>query len=60
MKKSTKGKKVDVELEAMKQEIISMIQNTTDKVKVSRAYECLTGYATQSHPTNSSQIRVIT
>jgi hypothetical protein len=60
MKKSTKGKKVDVELETMKQEIISMIQNSTDKVRVSRAYECLTGYATQSHPTNSSQIRVIT
>lgn len=55
-----KRKKVDIEFEVMRQEVISIIQNTTDKIKVSRVYESLTGCATESHPTRLSQIRIIT
>jgi len=55
-----KGKSIDIEFETMKQDIITMIQNSNDKIKVSRVYEALTGNLTRSHPTHPSQIRVIT
>ena len=57
---TTKKSKVDIEVEVMKQEIITIIQNTTDKVRISRVYESLTGHSTQSHPRIASQIRVVT
>jgi len=60
MKRTNNGKNVDVEFETMKQEIVTLIQNSTDKVKISRVYESLTGLSTQGHPVHSSKIRVIT
>jgi len=60
MKRTTSNEKVDVEIETIKQDIISIIQNSTDKVKISRVYEALTGHSTQSHPTDPSRIRIIT